>query len=527
VAVCNIFLVAVVVFQPFAKQLHNQLSILIHFLLFTTLLCGLFLKMESEVRVAKQQQKDADRVVMITTVCLIASCVSVLSVAVATLVGAYFGIKDSVRHSKKMLWEAFFYRSDVMRFVRRRVTDSDLRVIEFDDFNDREHLRALNWLLQFLVTTERAFDDDAPKQFYALTAEPSATCLHVMKAVIVDSEVRGYAFLNKYLEYKAKLEGANAWIFEMDWQKDWRDQKGKPGQAAAFAWRTRVEGHFARVPQLLMSHDNRDGATYAPGPWRSGRVRVSVAFRVEPDEGVAKSIMRGNLANLASRDPGFYGTGLYLSFDPEYLINIYKTSKDGTKIKSPIALTLFASVFGNSYPVIEGVSEEDKAGLLAAQGKARSEYTSTRSEGLLGRAMVAKSDSHLVVVGTPEGSWKKDPANGGFVPGVGPVDPHKQRNMKGVAHIHRDGRRLDGSKSGLMRTEIVLRDESQVMPIGYLLLHRETGLALHEAIGPTRDVDGSEVHKQPMRSRELSLGEGRGNHTISWFENPLSQKESC
>ena len=55
----------------------------------------------------------------------------------------------------------------------------------------------------------------------------------------------------------------------------------------------------------------------------SGDPRVCVAFSVVDSVSTADSILAGNLHNLSSRDPGWYGKGIYLSFDPEYCVRWY------------------------------------------------------------------------------------------------------------------------------------------------------------------------------------------------------------
>jgi hypothetical protein len=179
---------------------------------------------------------------------------------------------------------------------------------------------------------------------------------------------------------------------------------------------------------------------------------VSVVFAIVPSEPVADSILHGNLSNMAARDPGFYGKGIYFSFDPEYCVRWYGRQSgtcsvggqgggerflltDGS-LQSRACLMVFAVSYGNSYLVTERVTTQCREGLHkwqqdqdrireapkhGTEESAQNRRTSLieiaekvflgtsklteffSSESLLGNPLKPKSDSHLVAI---TGSWR-------------------------------------------------------------------------------------------------------------------------
>ena len=101
---------------------------------------------------------------------------------------------------------------------------------------------------------------------------------------------------------------------------------------------------------------------------------------------VAKSILRGNFANLSKLDAGYFGAGMYFTLDPDYAMLEYGGGNIGDGwpgAEEALPLVFAATLAGNCFPVIELPHD--------ANGD-------RNPEGFLGAPFVGASDSHVVLV---------------------------------------------------------------------------------------------------------------------------------
>jgi len=434
--------------QPYTRQWHNTLAVTINWMLVVSLLLAMLLKMSTGftsngIYTVGVSPDDLPLL-------LVASLVLVLFVCVSTIVWELL-VKGSVVHNLwRELHQAFVF-SDVNKTLQRSRDAHGVSVLE--EMAPTRSSKGLRWLASFIQANERPLQEKEKKW---ISIDSS---MKVQKIGIVQSPQRLQSFVNKYLEYQQKY--ANKAVFQMSWVSE-------QGPLALCQWRLRIVAYFARYPSWGPSSQQA---------WSCGDVRVCVAFRGEWDEVVAKAILFGNLSNLAARDPGYYGTGLYFSLDPEYCVRYYGTDKDDKPFKERV-LAIYAVCFGNMYPVTEGITEKDRkeveaAKTLAYENNADINYCS--QESLLGRPLKAKADSHVVIVGiegsrpeTTKGVWRKMPSGHQYHGHAfqAPVDPTEQQAFHG--HV---------------RSELVLRDESQVMPLGYMVITDNAPISMSVSLG--------------------------------------------
>lgn len=123
-------------------------------------------------------------------------------------------------------------------------------------------------------------------------------------------------------------------------------------------------------------------------------VELHTVFHGCKDVETAKKICSSGFAQLASLDPGFYGQGLYFTFDLSYAVKYAKLANSA----GPPCILVCDVVFGNLYPVIE---DPDSPRQPDAD-------TLGRVPSLLGQPMVPKYDAHGAVVhresGRPSGA---------------------------------------------------------------------------------------------------------------------------
>jgi len=157
----------------------------------------------------------------------------------------------------------------------------------------------------------------------------------------------------------------------------------------------------------------------------------------------------GNFAVLQTVDPGYFGQGIYLTMEPEYAIEEYGRGAFGL---TRVPLLICVVVVGNTLPVMPlrtpadamAAGKSDKF-VCAFQGLVAQVIESPHSDvGFLGKAIVGKADSHVVRVA------KDADANDGDTEPL-PCLPARWAAVKSFS-------------------EIVVRDESQVLPLGYIVV---------------------------------------------------------
>merc|ERR1712137_1239663 len=163
-------------------------------------------------------------------------------------------------------------------------------------------------------------------------------------------------------------------------------------------------------------------------------VRVWIAFAAAPSEEVARKVLLGGFAKLSTLDPGFYGSGIYLTLDAaRYAVERYGQQTFNTDKATgivdrskPVALLVAAVVVGNAFPVVE------LPGTPEAEGGS-----------YLGRPLRPKADSHLAVVKWGANRWR----------------PGKNESVPCAP---------DEWKREQTYTELVV-DDASVLPLGYVM----------------------------------------------------------
>jgi len=154
-----------------------------------------------------------------------------------------------------------------------------------------------------------------------------------------------------------------------------------------------------------------------PSLWCDKRLehsRVLLVYHTPPSEEIARKILLGGFANLGKRDAGFYGSGIYVTLDLDYCME-YATEKRGS---TPVIVCAF--VMGVAFPVVESPKN---------------------SNGFLGKPLVNKADTHLVVVSRSDGASE-------------PIQ-------------------FESWASTRTCTELVAQNDSQVLPLGYMMLTKK------------------------------------------------------
>lgn len=155
-----------------------------------------------------------------------------------------------------------------------------------------------------------------------------------------------------------------------------------------------------------------------PSLWTDRRLssaRVWLVYHTPPNEEIARKIMIGGFANLGKRDAGFYGSGIYVTLDLDYCLSQYATGPTGASAP----LIVCALAVGVAYPVVEHPNGPSS---------------------FLGKPIVNKADTHIIIVSHagPDGWWYPCSAD----------------------------------RWGQERTftELVAQNDSQVLPLGYLMV---------------------------------------------------------
>ena len=121
----------------------------------------------------------------------------------------------------------------------------------------------------------------------------------VTDAVVIRDVHRAMQFGNCFKDFHTKYAGLE--------NHDHPFHIAKPSHVA---WRESIEKYIADTYAPL-----RGGASNA--------TRVLLAFHVAPSEAVAATIMQGNFGILSEVDAGFFGQGIYFTFDADYALGEY------------------------------------------------------------------------------------------------------------------------------------------------------------------------------------------------------------
>ena len=164
-------------------------------------------------------------------------------------------------------------------------------------------------------------------------------------------------------------------------------------------------------------------------PLPSVNVDIVITYHTPPSEEIAQSILKGGFAVLASHDAGFYGQGIYLSLDAEYSIEQYGLHPRQRNLSGDVPLLVCATICGNPFPIVE---------MPQSQG----------TRGFLGRPIEPKADAHVAIVAL--GIDAREPLK---EPWWYPCRPE-----------------LYSDPTRTTYTEIVVREASQVLPLGYMMV---------------------------------------------------------
>ena len=152
-------------------------------------------------------------------------------------------------------------------------------------------------------------------------------------------------------------------------------------------------------------------------------------------------VLLGNFAVLQKLDAGYFGQGIYLTMDPEYAIEEYGRRVFGL---TRVPLLVCVVVVGNMLPVMP-LRSNPTPGVMRSHGRVAQVVESPHTpEGFLGKAIVGKADSHIARVANDAA------ANGGDTDPL-PCLPARWAAVQSFS-------------------EIVVRDESQVLPLGYVVV---------------------------------------------------------
>ena len=152
-------------------------------------------------------------------------------------------------------------------------------------------------------------------------------------------------------------------------------------------------------------------------------------------------VLLGNFAVLQKLDAGYFGQGIYLTLDPEYAIAEYGRRVFGL---TRVPLLVCVVVVGNMLPVMT-LRSNPTPGVMRTLGRVAQVVESQNTpEGFLGKAIVGKADSHIARVAIDAA------ANGGDTDPL-PCLPARWAAVQSFS-------------------EIVVRDESQVLPLGYVVV---------------------------------------------------------
>ena len=159
-------------------------------------------------------------------------------------------------------------------------------------------------------------------------------------------------------------------------------------------------------------------------------VRVWLCFHGAPSEDVARQILVNQFIRLQRLDAGYFGQGIYVTFDSEYAAQYAQPNADGW-----ITLIVCAVVVGNFLPIVERPWNRDQAKTDANKNP----------NGYLGKAIDGRADAHVVRVATdPAVTGDDDPL---------PCPPDRWGAVP-------------------TNTEIVVKDKAQLLPLGYLMVRR-------------------------------------------------------
>jgi tetratricopeptide (TPR) repeat protein len=188
-------------------------------------------------------------------------------------------------------------------------------------------------------------------------------------------------------------------------------------------------------------------------------VRVLLAFHLAPNADVCEKILQGNFADLSSNDAGYFGQGIYLTTSVEYATRFYNHAGN-----EELHLIFCAVVIGNSFPVLECPFVNGDT---------------SKTTGLYGKPIRAKSDSHIVIVSSD------------------PVANHGLKAPLPAPPAHWPHSRT--------YTEIAVGSASQILPLGYAVLTMNAGKKKEVEDIDAQSMSGLGIYQQSANDPKLAM----------------------
>jgi len=172
------------------------------------------------------------------------------------------------------------------------------------------------------------------------------------KCVLVRCQGRANQFVARALALNHRLRASEKVLFSLE------PAIAEGGAETVEARRAVLERFFRTYPSV------------SPVAGGFENVRIWIAFAAAPSEEVARKVLLGGFAKLSTLDPGFYGSGIYLTLDAaRYAVERYgqqifnKDDAAGVVDRSkPVALLVAAVIVGNAFPVVELPSAPESEG---------------------------------------------------------------------------------------------------------------------------------------------------------------------
>ena len=181
---------------------------------------------------------------------------------------------------------------------------------------------SLQWLWQLIKNNEKVaaeFEDGSGRAQETLTTKSYSVERYVVAEHLESSNLK--TRITKLRDrFKNKHEKGN--LYHLGWDEVTLPESsvGCDGQAQK-AWRHAIVDHFHRYPNYLKNGDGDDTS-----------VNMNIGF-IGQKEAVLDSILQTGCAKISAKDPGDYGSGIYITFDAWQAARVYGNDKKWCKCK--------------------------------------------------------------------------------------------------------------------------------------------------------------------------------------------------
>ena len=183
----------------------------------------------------------------------------------------------------------------------------------------------LQWLWQLIKNNEEIAAEFKDRSRERVAQETLATKSYIVEKYRVAGNLESK---KEYLEERIadlrerfKNKHKKGDLFHLGW-----DQVSLPESSAGCdaqaqkAWRQAIVAHFDRYPNYLKSGDDATS------------VNINIGF-IGQEEVVLDSILQSGFAKTTTKDPGDYGSGIYITFDAWQAARVYGNDKTWSKCK--------------------------------------------------------------------------------------------------------------------------------------------------------------------------------------------------